>query len=164
MPHPPRRGRNRRKPQLAQAVADSPELRARARLSRDLGIPYRRLLGWEPRTYSRTHPDGLTVTTRDPEWSPDDLALLDTLAEWEADRCPCGCGQALSECLIDATVPPEDRPRWGAGFVECGAGLHLAQAQAKQAEADEKAAKHTKRPVVTTHRIWQVGRRPDTTD
>lgn len=130
-------------------------------MSRDLGVPYRRLCGWEPRTYSRTHPDGLTVTSRDPDWSPEDLALLDALAAWEADRCPCGCGQAMSECLIDTDVPPEDRPQWGAGFLECGAGLYLAQAQAARATADEAEEKRTGKPVITSHRIWQVGRRTD---
>lgn len=65
----------------------------------------------------------------------------------------------MSECLIDTTVPAEDRPAWAAGYLECGAGLHLAQAQAKQAADDEATEKRTGRKVPTAHRIWQVARR-----
>ena len=133
-------------------------MRAELRLSRALGVPHSRLAGHEPRTYTRTHPDGLTITTRDPEWTRDDVAMLLALADWEADRCPCGCGQQMTDCLIDAAVPPEQRPRWQAGFFECGAGLALAEAQAKQAKQDEAAEKARGRPVITSHRLWQVAR------
>lgn len=129
------------------------------RLSRALGVPLSRLHGREPRTYSHTRPDGLTITTRESEWSDEDRLLLLALNAWEADLCPCGCGQRMSESLIDANVPAADRPQWSAGYFECGAGLALAQAQAEQAKTDETIEKTTKRRVPTSQRLWQVGQR-----
>ena len=84
--------------------------------------------------------------------------MLVALADWVADRCPCGCGQAMSECLIDAAVPADQRPQWAVGFFECGAGLALAEAQATQAKRDEATEKRTGKPVTTSHRLWQVAK------
>lgn len=78
------------------------------------------------------------------------------LAAWEANRCPCGCGQSLTECLIDTDVPETERPQWEGGYYECSAGLHLAKMQAKQREQDETQAKSTGNPVHTSHRIWAI--------
>ena len=123
-------------------------------------MPHSRLAGRETRTYSRTHADGTTITSREPEWTRRDVDLLLSLAEWDADRCPCGCGQPMSVCLIDTDIPAADRPAWSTGYYECGAGLALAQAQEKQARRDEKTEKALGKPVITSHRLWQVAPRP----
>ena len=66
----------------------------------------------------------------------------------------------MSVCLIDTDIPAVDRPRWATGYYECGAGLALAQAQEKQARRDEKTGKATGKPVIASHRLWQVTPRP----
>ena len=62
----------------------------------------------------------------------------------------------MSVCLIDNDIPAVDRPAWSTGYYECGAGLALAQAQEAQARRDEKAEKATGKPVIASHRLWQV--------
>ena len=69
----------------------------------------------------------------------------------------------MSVCLIDTDIPAADRPRWATGYYECGAGLALAQAQGKQARRDEKTEKATGKPVITSHRLWQVTPRDEPT-
>lgn len=68
----------------------------------------------------------------------------------------------MSECLIDAAVPADQRPQLAVGFFECGAGLTLAEAQAAQAKRDEATEKRTGKPVTTSHRLWQVAARTPT--
>lgn len=78
------------------------------------------------------------------------------LTEWEADRCSCGCGQAMSECLVDSTIPLDQRPTWQAAYMECAAGQVLEAAIATQADTDAKRAEQTGKPVPTAHRLWVV--------
>ena len=66
----------------------------------------------------------------------------------------------MSVCLIDNDIPAADRPAWSTGYYEYGAGLALAQAQEAQAKRDEKTEKALGKPVITSHRLWQVAPRP----
>ena len=67
----------------------------------------------------------------------------------------------MSVCLIDNDIPAADRPAWSTGYYECGAGLALAPAQEKQARRDEKTEKATGKPVIASHRLWQVAPRDE---
>lgn len=81
------------------------------------------------------------------------------LVEWETDRCPCGCGQAMSECLTDSTR--ENNPVWQAAYLTCDAGRVLRAAMAAQHDTDQAEAERTGKPVSTHHRIWQISKREE---
>jgi hypothetical protein len=73
------------------------------------------LTGWEPREYQTHHYDDggrlvQTITTRETEWSIDDVALLTAQMEYEADLG--SHGQPMSE----ATDPLADPNLRGKGY------------------------------------------------
>lgn len=96
-------------------MRSDPALRRDLETARALGIPHRRLLGWEPTTYTVTRDNGVTVTKREPEWDAWEAALMAALHEVEQDTCP-GCGQPLSESLH---VDGQPDPDYVDTYVEC---------------------------------------------
>lgn len=58
--------------------------------------------GWTPREVHEHYdadgnPTGTTVVTREPLVNDDDRAQVLALDEFDAARCPCGCGQPIEE-------------------------------------------------------------------
>lgn len=79
----------------------------RLRLARDLGISYKRLHGWEPRSVQRGYDrdgqqvalaDAWTIVTEvDPEWDDDERTRMRALSAYEAGICKCGFHSSLTE-------------------------------------------------------------------
>lgn len=109
-----------------------------------MGIPPRRLLGWEPasRTWKAR---GVRHTVSEPEWDWIDRAII---REWQrlADRlCPqCGRPLALHRAEVEAAreagahdPDTEASHGYGVAFMTCPATLALDRAQAAAESADE---------------------------
>jgi hypothetical protein len=112
-----------------------------------LGVPPSKLDGREPgsttqHVYDRRGRLLRSVTTREPEWTEQDVAEVLALAEHEARLCPGGCGH-----LLDDTTTPEDTgPEFNAKVVTCRACAdRLAVQRSKENDPDAGA------------RIWSVG-------
>ena len=96
-----------------------------------LGIPPRRLLGWEPTTTSWTDDDGVTESRPDPEWDWVDVAIL---AAWEAlnERLCDKCGRPLQ---LHGVQYPAD---FTADYRECPAVIALDAVQAERGALDDR--------------------------
>ena len=119
----------------------------------------RRFHGWEPRSTTVTHDDGSVVTVVEPEFDEWEQAIQAAYDDYMDGLCP-DCGHPLSVSLWDATVPPDERPQWQAGFTECRACEVLEITMGQQARNDEQAAKDMSGPLPTHHRHWRVEQMP----
>jgi hypothetical protein len=72
------------------------------------------------------------VTTREPEWTEQDLAEYQAWVEYQASLCPCGCGFLKSE----STSNHETGPEFAVTYTTCRARAALLEAQ--RAVADGK--------------------------
>ena len=89
------------------------------------------MCGWEPASFTRTLPDGRTMTTREPEWDWIDRAIL---ASWhKLDHQPkcrqCGRPMAVHE--------HDSEDDYNVGYLTCTATAKLDRVQAEQAKRDE---------------------------
>lgn len=91
------------------------------------------------------------ITTRDPEWSLEDRALVDAVQAYEADLCP-GCGQPLSESLHGHGG---EHRRYRVGYSVCMACQARSRAQHQQHQRDEVHEKQG-RHVPHSARLWTV--------
>ncbi len=78
---------------------------------------------------------GHTVITRESEWDEETRARALTLAEFENNQCPCGCGQSIA-------VATDERRAFRVQTFKCLARRAIKQHE--RAEADK--AEQTKRP------------------
>lgn len=137
----------------------SPTLRADIATARRLGVSLRRFLGWEPRQWQRTDPDtGVTLTTTEAEYDGWEQVVQTAYDDFEANQHICG--HSLTESLWDEAIPPDQRSRWQAGFVECRACEVLEIAQREQAIKDDRQSERDQRQVPTHHRLWRVEKHP----
>ena len=91
---------------MAERLARQPQEVERLRLAHALGISYKRLHGWEPRTFQRGfdrngQPCALAdawevVTETEPEWDDEERGRLLALARFEAGVCECGFHKSLT--------------------------------------------------------------------
>ena len=107
-----------------------------------MGIPPRRLTGWEPATTSWTL-NGATHTTREPEWDWIDRGIIAAWQRLNERLCP-QCKRPLSlhkqESAHHAAAhdPDEAASRaYGVAYLTCPATLAIDRAQAQQDKADE---------------------------
>jgi hypothetical protein len=75
-----------------------------------------------------------STTTREPEWTDQDLAEYEAWAEYEASLCPCGCGFLKAE----TTSSHDTGPEFDVSTTTCRARASLLEA--KRAVADGKGA------------------------
>lgn len=139
----------RRPPFLIRRLTDEPDLRARIETAERLGIPPRRLAGWEPaETTSYEYEGGRlvrSVTVRESEWSDEDRAWMAALAAYRGGLCPCGCGHPAEHTTAHEgdgrtfVVPPPTR---------CRARTALSMAQAQYQDTPQPDAL-----------LWRVERR-----
>ena len=94
------------------------------------------------------------MTTTEPEWDVEQQTLMHAYQAWVDDRCPCGCGQQMSDCLHDADA--EDQTAYAAAYYTCNANAAMHAAHETQRETDEKAEKSNGKPVYTSNRLWTV--------
>lgn len=117
-----------------------------------MGISLRRFLGWEPRVFTRQDEEGLAVSVPEVEY---DVWEQQLQLAYDTVFCP-GCGQPLDEALLDEKVPPEERVKYKAGFVQCRACEVLELSMSKQEETDAARKKQSQQPFATRHRQWKV--------
>ena len=89
-----------------------------------LGIPLRRLHGWEPATtttyqYDESGRVARTVTTSEPLWDQWDHYLMIALQEFRDMHCS-QCGQLLSECMVPDSMTEKELAYWSAKHYEAG--------------------------------------------
>ena len=107
-----------------------------------MGIPPRRLLGWEPASRSWTE-DGITHTRSEPEWDEIDQTIVTEWLRLNERLCP-QCRRPLSlhkaevaECADAPDPTVAASTNYGAAFLTCPATIALDQAQANVEKADE---------------------------
>ena len=91
------------------------------------------------------------IITRDPEWDPEDRALLAAYVQYKADLCP-RCGMPKSESMwrspgqtdgdVAAFFKANKRARYHAEFFTCRGCMALAKAQRLQEKADAANVKN----------------------
>ena len=120
-----------------------PVLRGDVEAATRLGIPYSRFRG-EERSEATSYEyddDGRlarSVTVREPEWTPDDRALVLALIEEEKQICSI-CGHPLSECRDPSTAGT-----WMAVTEICQPG-RIAQATAENERGTRGLSIYTRR-------------------
>lgn len=112
-----------------------------------MGIPPRRLLGWEPTTITWTDADGLTRSRPEPLWDWVDVAILTAWRQLQETLCPkCGRPVALHE--------GQTRHDYAVGYNLCPAVEALEAEQAAQHKADEPLRKQGLNP--DRARMWHA--------
>lgn len=130
-----------------------------------MGLPPRRLLGWEPRTWSTTLPDGRVETVREPEWDWADRIIVTEWLTLSERLCP-KCGRPVALHLAEAkeqadagAVDPVEAAamnNYGSAFLTCPATVALDHAQVAQDDADKDARKKGLDPERARH--WMTTR------
>ncbi len=92
---------------MAERLVRQPDEVERRQLARTLGISYKRLHGWEPRTLQRGYDrDGQpcrladaweVVTDTEPEWDDQQRQMMLVLPRYEAKVCECGFHESLTD-------------------------------------------------------------------
>lgn len=116
-----------------------------------MGIPPRRLLGWEPASRSWTV-NGVTHTVTEPEWDWVDQAIVCEWLRLNERLCP-QCHRPLSLHKAEVadhadTADPNEAAagNYGTGFLTCPATIALDRAQAQVEKSDEPLRKQGLHP------------------
>ena len=130
-----------------------------------LGIPLRRLHGWEPATtttyvYDSEGRVSETRANREPEWDQWDHYLMVALNDWRHSLCP-NCGEPKSECMVDDAVPDGEFPHLSAKRYESGYGRCLSCYRISYEQGVLRSMEKGKDDVIADHRKWYVTRLGD---
>ena len=131
-----------------------------------MGIPPRRLLGWEPASRSWIE-DGITHTRSEPEWDEIDQTIVTEWQRLNERLCP-QCRRPLSlhkaevaECSEAADPNEAASANYGVAYLTCPATLALDRAQAAMEQADAAArAQHLHPDRARTWMTWRTDEGP----
>lgn len=125
-----------------------------------LGIPLRRLHGWEPASTTEYKYDAQgriaeTRTVREPEWDQWDHYLMVALSDWRRSLCP-NCGEPRSECMVSDDVPEGELPKLSARLYESGYGRCISCFRISYEQGVLRSMEEGKKDVISDHRKWYV--------